>query len=161
MVPIRGTNRHRSDTGECYARYVQGASHELPKGIERIAGESGALISVYLFGSRNESRSHRESDVDLGLLFDRETCPTRADRFEEQLRLIGRLERPNGPRIDALVLNDVPPLLARQIVNSGRRVFCRDENADHVFVRDTLLRAADLEPFLERMRRLKLESLAR
>ena len=53
------------------------------------------------------------------------------------------------------------PQLARRIVTRGRRVFCSDAGADHAFVRDVQLRAADLEPFLRRTRRVKLESIAR
>ena len=33
--------------------------------------------------------------------------------------------------------------------------------ADHDFVRDTQLRAADLEPFLRRARKIKLRAIAR
>jgi hypothetical protein len=43
----------------------------------------------------------------------------------------------------------------------GRRLLCVDAEADHAFVRDVQLRAADLEPFLRRTRRLKLQALAR
>lgn len=38
-------------------------------------------------------------------------------------------------------------------------MYCRDAEADHGFVRDAQLRAADLVPFLQRMRRIKLETL--
>lgn len=41
-----------------------------------------------------------------------------------------------------------------------REIFCSDAAADHAFVRDVQLRAADLEPFLRRLRRVKLEALA-
>jgi len=61
--------------------------------------------------------------------------------------------------VDVAVLNDVPPGLARAIVTGGVRVYCRDEEADRSFVRDTLLRAADLDPFLRRMREIKLRAL--
>jgi hypothetical protein len=63
--------------------------------------------------------------------------------------------------VDVVVLNDAPPMLARHIVTAGRRAFCRDADVDHAFVRDVQLRAADLEPFLRRARRLKLDALAR
>jgi hypothetical protein len=42
-------------------------------------------------------------------------------------------------------------------VTTGLRVSCADPEADHAFVRDTQLHAADLEPFLRRARRLKLD----
>ncbi len=60
-----------------------------------------------------------------------------------------------------IVLNDAPPELGRHIVTRGKRVFCDDPDADHAFVRDVQLRAADLAPFLRRMRRIKLDSLSR
>ena len=60
-----------------------------------------------------------------------------------------------------VVLNDVPPTLARRVVTTGLRVFCGDPETDHAFRRDRHLRVADLEPFLRRMRRLKLAALAR
>jgi hypothetical protein len=56
-------------------------------------------------------------------------------------------------RFDLVVLNDAPPGLGRQVVR-GRRLLCFDAEADHAFVRDVQLRAADLEPFLRRTRRL-------
>jgi hypothetical protein len=59
-----------------------------------------------------------------------------------------------------VVLNDAPPGLGRHVVR-GRRLVCFDTEADHAFVRDVQLRAADLEPFLQRTRRLKLQALVR
>ena len=123
-------------------------------------GEAQFLISAYLFGSRAEGRAHRESDTDLGVLLDRDLLPSRNARFDASLllgaRLAGVLE---ADRIDVVVLNDAPPLLARRIVTRGRRVYCADLEIDHAFVRDAQLRAADLEPFLARMQAIKLEAL--
>ncbi len=120
------------------------------------------LISAYLFGSHAEQRAHRESDVDVGVLLDWAIHPSRAGRFEARVRLgswlVGAL-RQNA--VDVVVLNDVPPHLGRRIVTTGRRVCCADPAGDHAYVRDVQLRAADREPFLRRMRRLKLEALRR
>ena len=38
---------------------------------------------------------------------------------------------------------------------------CSDAERTHAFVRDVQLMAADLEPFLQRMRRLKIERLSK
>jgi predicted nucleotidyltransferase len=120
------------------------------------------LVSAYLFGSHAAGRAHRESDVDLGILLDRRTHTSQAARFDERVRLsawvIGVLHR---NAVDVVVLNDAPPHLARHIVTGGLRVFCRDAEADHAFVRDVQLRAADLTPFLRRARQVKLEVLGR
>ncbi|MDH4066925.1 MAG: nucleotidyltransferase domain-containing protein [Acidobacteriota bacterium] len=131
--------------------------------LERCGGLLGdEVVSVYAFGSLAEGRSHRESDVDVAVLVDYALRPTRADRFETRLRLVGQLGRQLGRGdVDVVILNDAPPQFARRIVSRGRRVHCRDTSADHAFVRTTLLRAADLEPFLRRTRRLTLEAIRR
>ena len=120
------------------------------------------VISVYLFGSHAAGRAHRQSDVDIGVLLGRSTHPTARDRFEERVQLTSDLIAAlHVNAIDVVVLNDAPPVLARCIVTAGRRVYCADPAADHAFVRDVQLRAADLEPFLRRTRRSKLAALAR
>ncbi len=125
--------------------------------------EPGApdVVSAYLFGSVAESRSHRESDVDLGVLLDWNSHPDRRQRFDVGLILAGRLGGALGRVVDLVVLNDVPPLLGRHVVTRGVRVACRDARADHEFVRDVQLRAADLAPWLERFRATQLEALRR
>src|SRR6266850_506691 len=109
------------------------------------------VVSTYLFGSHADDRAHRESDIDVGVLLRRELHPTARERFEARLHLISLLATELGTdRVDVVVLNDAPPHLARRIVTRGRRVACSDPEADHAFVRDVQLRAADLEPFLRR-----------
>lgn len=124
--------------------------------------EGAGVVSAYLFGSHAEGRAHRQSDVDVGVLLERRQLPGARDRFEAGLRLSALLQSALRTRhVDLVVLNDAPPGLGRRIVSHGRRLLCSDPAADHAFVRDVQLRAADLEPFLRRTRRLKLEALAR
>ena len=121
---------------------------------------SPEVVSAYLFGSHAEGRAHRESDVDVGVLFRWDL--DRAARFDLRVRLAAELPGRLGARdVDVVVLNDAPPTLGRRIVLDGERLLCRDPDADHAFRRDVQLRAADLEPFLRWTRRLKLEALAR
>jgi predicted nucleotidyltransferase len=109
------------------------------------------LISAYLFG-----------DVDVGVLLHREFNPDPAGRFRLRLRLSSSLTSVLGGRTtDVVILNDAPPGFARRIVTEGRRILCTDEGKDHAFVRDVQLLAADLEPFLRRMRKVKLEAMGR
>ena len=120
------------------------------------------LISAYLFGSLAEGREHRESDVDVGVLLRRNLHPAPEDRFRLRLRLSSSLTSVLGGRpADVVILNDAPPGLARRIVTEGRRILCSDEGEDHAFVRDVQLLAADLDPFLRRMRKVKLEAMGR
>ena len=134
---------------------------------ERLLGffekeKRNGVVAAYLFGSHSEGRAHSESDVDIGVLLDREIFATERERFEARLVLIGRLgsvlERND---VDLVILNDAPPELGARVVTEGIRVYCSDEGTDHAFVRDIQLRAADLRPFLERMRRIKVEAIKR
>lgn len=125
------------------------------------AGVRG-LVSAYLFGSHAEGRAHRDSDVDVAVLLDRAVYPTTESRFEVRVRLSAFLGYELGTdAVDVVVLNDAPPHLGRRVMTTGRRVFCADVEADHAARRLALLRAADLEPFLRRARRVKLDALAR
>lgn len=120
------------------------------------------LVAAYLFGSHAEGRAHRESDIDVAVLLRYNAFPGARERFEERLRLSGVLQADLRTRgLDIVVLNDVPPPLGRRIVTGGLRILCTDREANHAFVRDIQLRAADLEPFLRRMRRLKLDAIER
>lgn len=120
------------------------------------------VSSLYLFGSHAEGRAHRESDVDLAVLLDWQRYPTSRERFEARVRLGSELISVLGTNeVDLVILNDLPPLFGRRIVYEGKRIFLGDPDADHAFVRDVQLKAADLAPFLERMRRIKLAALAR
>jgi predicted nucleotidyltransferase len=120
------------------------------------------LVSAYLFGSHASGRAHRESDIDVGVLVRHDAHPTARARFEVRVRLASELPKAvAGVAVDVVVLNDAPPLLARHIVTRGRRILLEDPEHDHAFIRDVQLRAADVEPFLRRTRRLKLQALAR
>jgi predicted nucleotidyltransferase len=119
------------------------------------------VVSAYLFGSMANGRAHRESDVDIGLLLDRRAYRTPSDRFEARLRLTGRLGAAVARDVDLVILNDAPPQLARHILTRGLRLMISNVPADHEFFRNTLSRAADLEPFLDSTRRTKLAAIAR
>lgn len=119
------------------------------------------VLSAYLFGSSARGTAHSDSDVDVGVLLDRNAMPTRAQRGDARVRLtsdiISVLHRND---VDLVILNDVPPGLGRHVITEGISVFVADPEADRDFQRDVQLRAADLDPFLRRMRKIKLEALS-
>jgi predicted nucleotidyltransferase len=134
---------------------------KLTEGQDPIARAAGVLqvrpvpgiVSAYGFGSVAEGRAHAESDLDIGVLLDRTVHPTDRARFEAQLQLRRYLSPGSvGREVDLVVLNDAPPLLARRIAR-GIRIYCDNPALDHAFQRDVQLRAADVEPFIQRMRR--------
>lgn len=120
------------------------------------------VTSAYLYGSHAEDRAHRESDVDVGVLLDWKEHPEKKERFDTRVRLTADVMHAlSENQVDLVVLNDVSPELGRKIVRDGVRVFCADETEDRAYLRDVQLRAADLVPWLERMRQRKLEALRR
>ena len=122
---------------------------------------SDAVVSAFVFGSHARGAEHGESDLDVAVLLDFGKLPTRRERFEEGTRIASALMAElHEPRVDVVVLNDAPPTFARSVVLDGVRVHLGDPQADHAFVRDVQLRAADLEPFLRRTRAVKLEALS-
>jgi predicted nucleotidyltransferase len=120
------------------------------------------LVSAYLFGSHGRGAAHRQSDVDVAVLLSWDRFPSSRSRFDERVALTSALiDALDHNEVDIVILNDAPPLFGRHILAEGRRVYCADPQADHDFVRDVQLRAADLQPFLRRMQRLKLDALSR
>jgi hypothetical protein len=126
-----------------------------------LAVRSPGVVSAYLFGSVAEGRAHRESDVDVGVLLDRALFASAQERMDVRISLGSELvDVLDTNDVDLVILNDAPPELGRAIVTRGRRVYCADAEADHAHVRDVQLRAADLAPWLRRVRRLKLDALS-
>ena len=133
---------------------------EVERRIAHAVSKVDGIVAVYLFGSVAEGRSHAESDVDIGVLLDWKRFPDAASRFDVRLQLSGEVSTLTTTA-DVVILNDAPPPLAAHIVTRGVRLFCSDGELDHNFRRDAQLKAADIEPFLRRMRKIKLEALAR
>ena len=125
---------------------------------ERPAG----IVAAFLFGSLADRTDHAESDVDVAVLLDYGAFPDRTSRSRAAVALgttlIAVVHR---NAVDVVVLNDAPPELAAAVVTSGVCLHCADADAERAFTRDALLRYADVRPFLERTRRLKLQALAR
>jgi predicted nucleotidyltransferase len=120
------------------------------------------VAAAYLFGSQARETAHRESDVDVGVLFDPQAVPDRSGRDGAACLLGSELiAAAHHNRVDVVVLNDASPELAVQVLAGGSALYVADPACDHAFRRTALLRYADLRPFLDRMRRIKLEALTR
>lgn len=120
------------------------------------------VIAAYLFGSHARGTTHAESDVDVAVLLDRTLLATRGGRRAFADQVATRLaDATHQDRVDVVVLNDAPPELAVQVLDTGILVRKADPEATRAFGRDARLRLADLRPFLDRTRRVKLKAIIR
>lgn len=96
------------------------------------------MLFAFLFGSRAEGRPRADSDWDLGVFLS-EHLGAR-ERFALRSRLLADLE--DLGRMDVVVLNDAPPLLAHRALQ-GRRLFVKDPSAYVRFFTRVLAEAED------------------
>lgn len=92
---------------------------------------------AYVFGSVAAGRAGAGSDVDVAVVFTESPAPRDLDALAEELgAAAGRL-------VDLVDLANAPPLLAHEVIRSGRCVVCRDSTERGEFEARTTLRYLD------------------
>ncbi|KCZ73318.1 putative nucleotidyltransferase [Candidatus Methanoperedens nitroreducens] len=77
-----------------------------------------SIILAYLFGSTVRGDTGRLSDIDIGVLLDEKL--SKKDRFDMELELISEIATLiKKNKIDLIVLNEAPLLLAHNIIKNG------------------------------------------
>jgi len=130
------------------------------KEIEK-ASEKERVVLVYLFGSEVRGTSHKESDVDIGILFDKKVDPK--DYLESEGRLI---EFFSGiflkKEINIVNLNISSPLLKQVAILEGKLLYLRSET-DRILFQIKILREYEdylhLNNIYNQFLDLKLKSL--
>lgn len=111
-------------------------------------GAPSGVLSLYLYADGEGAGTMRESDADVAVLLDPVAFPDRKSRSQLRLGLASDLIHAlRDNHVDVVILNDAPPTLGKRIVTGWPRIFCADPEADHAFVRDIQLQAADMELF--------------
>ena len=110
---------------------------DIDERIRLALGERHDICLAYVFGSCASGTARPGSDVDVAILFDHLPAPASLDRLTEDLG--AATER----RVDLVVLNVAPPLLAREVIARGRLVKCRHEDERVWFVTRTTARYQD------------------
>jgi predicted nucleotidyltransferase len=105
--------------------------------IQLALGERHDIRLAYLFGSCASGTARPGSDLDVAILFDHLPAPASLDRLTEDL------EAATERRVDLVVLNFAPPLLAREVIARGRLVKCRHDDERVSFVTRTTARYQD------------------
>lgn len=107
-----------------------------------------------LFGSRAGESPREDSDWDLAVFFDPALEPR--EWAEQRAALIAALEPRD--RVDVLILNEAPPLLAHRALQ-GPILVMRDRTAWSRFFCKTLAQAGDEAYWSERHARARRERL--
>lgn len=83
------------------------------------------ILEAYCFGSQARGEAAAHSDLDIAVYVDRERLPPAP--FGYAAGLIAELMAGLGrDRLDAVVLNDAPPLLYHRVLRDGERLLSRD-----------------------------------
>lgn len=101
-------------------------SDELRERLKGVLAGCPEVTAAYLFGSRSGGHARRASDVDVAVIFDRETDSQR--RFLARCLLSERLA--SAARVesaDVVDLETATPLLAHEVLRRGHLLFSRDE----------------------------------
>ena len=110
--------------------------------LARLAGyfeiKSGVRL-VFLFGSAASGKMTEESDIDIGILFEKQPDIFEINELKSELN--GILKR----EIDIAVLNSAAPVLKMQVLNKGIPVFTKDKKYYNQFFVDTINQYDDLK----------------
>jgi hypothetical protein len=119
------------------------------------------VASAYVYRSQSIGR-HWDRVFGLAVLLDPTLHGTPAARNELLTDIAPDLSEAAGEaRLDLAVLNDLPAPVARRIAFEGRRIVSASPDLDRDFLRDVQVRAVDMEAFLRRPRRARLETVPR
>jgi predicted nucleotidyltransferase len=111
---------------------------------------------AYLFGSQAEGKAGPLSDMDIAVLMG--TQVEREQWFQVQLNLIGALVGIfHRDDVDVVILNESTPVLAHEVVQSGRVIYETDPGTRVDFEIAALRRYVDTEPLRRLQDRRLLE----
>jgi len=99
------------------------------------------VAAVYLYGSAVHGPFTQYSDVDVGVLYEREHVPDFEQQMDDSMELSNRLRR----EVDLVVLNNVSPILQRQVLKKGRMILCQNPKLVNRFFVNALNSYFDLK----------------
>lgn len=112
------------------------------------------IVLAYLFGSVAKGRNGPLSDIDVAVYFSPEGDAR--SRFRRQIQLTSKLSNTlERDDVDVVRLQDAPLDLAREVVENGKLLLCRDDNLRVEFVFRVVRDYLDAEP----LRKLEWEAL--
>lgn len=127
---------------------------DLQKAVEILDLKFG-IDTLWLFGSEAQGTARSDSDVDLAALFKRR--PTPIELFEAQAELAAVFQRD----VDLVDLDQVSPILGRQVLRNGRLVIDRNPKRRYTFFSRTISMYEDVKIQRREIERKLLEKFSR
>ncbi len=129
-------------------------SHDSLTALNQTLARFDEVLFAFLFGSRAGGRPRVESDWDIGVYVS--DALTAEQRFDIRLRLLTALQDLGS--LDAVILNDAPPLLAQRVLQ-GERILIRDRSAYVRFFVHTAALAGDEQYWRQLHRQARVRRL--
>ncbi len=122
---------------------------EIGAALNRVFQKRDEVRVVYLFGSQARGTVANSSDIDIGVLLNEDFVKEsvygyRADLTAELISLL------RTDKVDLVVLNHAPPLLAHSVILDGIVLLCKDESERIAFEVKMLNRFLDTAPLRKR-----------
>ncbi|MEW6456672.1 MAG: nucleotidyltransferase domain-containing protein [Acidobacteriota bacterium] len=114
------------------------------------------IIAVYLFGSSTHGIKHRESDLDIGILFENNRLSENKLEIYNKLYSIFSDIFP-AKEIDIVFLNDAPLSLQFDAIRNGKILYERDRNIRLNYEEKIILEYIDFEPIQREIDKIILE----
>ena len=131
---------------------------KLEEKVSYILKQKEEIIFAYLFGSKAEGRDNELSDVDIAVYIDREKMPE-SGLFGYRSEMIVQMQQVLQEKVDFIILNDAPFILAHQVLDKGRLLFARSEAERRKFHEETMRKYLDFLPFLRVQEKYQQERL--
>ena len=95
--------------------------------LRRVFRRRPEILAAYLYGSHAKGRAGRHSDVDIGILLqERRGRPEIRIPPTYEVDVAGEIAGTVGDeRVEVVILNSAPPLLAHEATRHGHRLFVR------------------------------------
>lgn len=140
-----GTARVRGRGAARHAGFVAGVELEpLLEAVRTALQDEPGIAASFVFGSHARGRARPGSDIDVAVLPDK---TEQADRLALRRRMMAALGKHlAADRIDLVLLDEAPPVLAFAVLKHGRLALCRDEVALHRYRVAVYRQHADYEP---------------
>ncbi|MHA1719876.1 MAG: type VII toxin-antitoxin system MntA family adenylyltransferase antitoxin [Promethearchaeota archaeon] len=107
------------------------------------------IMIAYLYGSIVQKRTHKYSDIDIGIVLSPKIERDPLYSNEIQIELEEILNQITNRIIDVRVLNDSSPRFLNQAVYKGFLIYCADEDFKNEYELQVLHDYFDFKPILD------------